>query len=71
MFVKEYVIKLREEGLMGKQIAEKLSVSVSMVTQYEKENYNPSLETAKKVYKETGIALHPFGEENLKLEVNK
>ena len=71
MFVKEYIIKLREEGLMGKQIAEKLGVSVSMVTQYEKENYNPSLETAKKVYTETGIALHPFGEENLKLEVNK
>jgi len=71
MFVKEYIIKLREEGLIGKQIAEKLGVSVSMVTQYEKENYNPSLETSKKVYKETGIALHPFGEENLKLEVSK
>lgn len=71
MFVKEYINKLRDEGLLGKQIAEKLSVSVSMVTQYEKENYNPSLETAKKVYRETGIALHPFGEENLKIEVSK
>lgn len=71
MLIKEYVVSLRDNGLSNKDIANKLDVSVSMVSQYDKENYRPSLETAKKVFKESGIALHPFGVDNLKYELER
>ena len=74
MKVGEFIENLRQEyGMTSKEISIKLGVSVSMVCQYEQNNYNPSLATAKKVYMDYKIALHPFGEDNLKeeLELNK
>lgn len=71
MLVSEYIEELKASGSTSKEVASILGVSISMVTQYEKGSYNPSLESAKKVYRELKIALHPFGEENLQYEINK
>ena len=72
MRIGEFIESLREESnLSSKEISVKLGVSVSMICQYEQNNYNPSLATAIKVYRDYGIALHPFGEDNLKEELNK
>lgn len=71
MLIQEFVQTKLDEGVTPKELTSVLGVSISMVTQYKKGHYNASLETAKKVYKDYGIALHPFGEENLKLEIQE
>jgi len=71
MLVQDFVQSKIKEGCTPKEISKIMGVSVSMVTQYKKDHYYASLDTAKKVYKELGIALHPFGEANLQLEVEK
>lgn len=72
MQVSNFIESLREEkDCTSKEISKILGVSISMVCQYEQGHYKPSLATAKKVYKSHKIALHPFGEDNLQLEIDK
>jgi len=70
-FIQTYIETLTNKGLIGRDIAKKLDVSVSMVSSYKLHNYNPSLIVAKKVYKEENIVLHPYSEESLKYEISK
>ena len=72
MQVSEFIESIREEHQMtSKEISKRLGVSISMVCQYEGGHYNPSLQVAKKIYKDYKVAIHPFGEDNLKLEIEK
>lgn len=70
-FIEEYVSTKLENGELGREIADSLGVSVSMVSSYKKGEYNPSLSVAKHVYKNEGIVFHPFSEAGLKLEIEK
>lgn len=67
--IQEYVAKQLEE-LTSIELKDKLGVSLSMISSYKK-SYNPSLEVAKRVYKQDNIILHPFAEESLKYELSK
>jgi len=67
--IQDYIVE-QLETLDSKAVADKLQVSLSMISSYKKA-YNPSLEVAKRVYKEDGVALHPYSEAALKYEINK
>ena len=69
--IKDYVNSLVDEGIEGGEIAQKLGVSVSMVSSYKLHSYNPSLQVAKHVYETEGIVFHPFSEDSLKYEIEK
>ena len=69
--VQEYIKSLEVEGLSGKEIAEKLGVSASMISTYKHNDYNPSISVAKKVSSEENITLHPFDTISLEYEINK
>lgn len=71
MFIKDYIVHHLDEGVSSKDLANKLGISISMLTAYKLHNYNASLEVAKRVYLVDGVVLHPFSEEALKYEVNK
>ncbi len=62
--IQEYV-KTLSESTSSQEIADKLGISVSMVSHYKK-GYNASIEVAVKVYKTEKIVLFPFSEEALK-----
>jgi len=70
-FIEEYVNTLVDDNKQGFEIAERLGVSVSMVSSYKKGEYNPSITVAMYVYKNEGIVFHPFSEESLKFEIKK
>ena len=70
-FISEYVISLTDTGIPGVEIAEKLGVSVSMVSSYKSGSYNPSITVAKRIYVDEGITFHPFSEDSLKFEILK
>jgi predicted transcriptional regulator len=68
MKIQGLLVKLKEEdGLNDAEIANKLSISKSMVCAYKK-GYNASYDVAKYVYKTMGIVLFPFSEEGVKDE---
>jgi len=71
VLVQAYIQSLEDEGLNGREIAEKLGVSTSMISTYKHNDYNPSISVAKKVFKDENITLHPFATESLELELNK
>jgi len=71
MKIEDYVNKKFEEDQLGREIAEHLGISVSMVSAYRKGDYNPSLEVAKKIYAMEGIVFHPFSKEGLEEEIRK
>lgn len=71
VLVQSYIESLESEGLNGREIAEKLGVSTSMISTYKHNDYNPSISVAKKVYKDVKITLHPFSTESLEHEINK
>jgi len=71
MQIAEYVAQLVDNGIQGIEIAEKLGVSVSMVSSYKGGSYNPSLTVAKRVYLDEGLVFHPFSENGLKHEIAK
>lgn len=70
-YIADYIIEKVDSGMSGYEIADELGVSVSMVSSYKHNNYNPSIGVAKKVYVDTNIVLHPFSEESLKIEITK
>jgi len=65
MRIQELIAKLQEEGNNTNQIANKLKVSQSMVSQYKK-GYNASLAVAIEAYKLGYGTLFPFSTEALK-----
>ena len=67
--VQEYVSKQLEE-LTSVELKRKMGVSLSMLSAYKK-SYNPSLDVAKRVYKQDNVVLHPFSEESLKFELKE
>jgi len=71
VLVQTYIQSLEEEGLNGRDIAEKLGVSTSMISTYKHNDYNPSISVAKKVLQDVNITLHPFSKESLQHEINK
>lgn len=71
ILVQTYIQSLDEEGMTGREIAETLGVSTSMISTYKHNDYNPSITVAKKVYNDSKITLHPFDTESLKYEINK
>jgi len=71
VFVKDYVEELFSSGKSGNEIANDMSISVSMVSSYRRQHYNPSLTVAKTVYEQTKVVLHPFSEESLQFELSK
>jgi transcriptional regulator with XRE-family HTH domain len=62
--IQEYIKELSEKH-SSQEIADKLGISVSMVSHYKK-GYNASIEVAVKVYKAEKLVLFPFSEEALK-----
>lgn len=68
-FIQDYIAKHVEAGEQSRDIARVLGVSVSMVSAYKKWEYNPSIDVAKKVYKDFKVVLHPFAEESLQHEL--
>lgn len=71
IIVQAYIESLESEGFNGREIADKLGVSSSMISTYKHNDYNPSITVAKKVYKDENITLHPFATESLQYELNK
>lgn len=71
ILITKYISNLIDNGMQGIDIANKLGVSVSMVSSYKAGSFNPSITVAKKVYLEEGIIFHPFSEESLKYEIEK
>jgi len=69
VFIKEYVASQLEE-ITSIELAEKLGVSVSMISAYKK-SYNPSLAVAIRAYTADIVVLHPFAEESLKYELGE
>lgn len=69
--IQELVKELVDSGETSNEIASYLSISVSMVSAYKKQSYNPSITVAKTVYTKSQIVLHPFSEESLQLEIAK
>ena len=69
-FIKKYVEDKVASGMLGREIAIDLGISVMMVSQYKNWEYFPSIAVAKRVYTNEGIVLHPFSEESLKYEIN-
>jgi len=69
IFIKEYVVSQLEE-ITSIELAEKLCVSVSMISAYKK-SYNPSLAVALRAYDVDKVILHPFAEESLKYELGE
>lgn len=69
--VQDYIKELEAEGLKTTEIAIRLGVSQPMVSSYRTEGFNCNLKTAKFVYRDYGVVLHPFAEESLKFELNK
>lgn len=67
--IQNYVAEQLEE-LTSIELKDKLGVSLSMISSYKK-SYNPSLDVAKRIYKEDNVVLHPFAEESLKYELTK
>lgn len=69
--VQDYIKQLEEEGLKTIDIAIRLGVSQPMVSSYRTEGFNCNLKTAKFVYRDYGVVLHPFAEESLRYELDK
>lgn len=67
--VQDYIKELEAEGLKTTEIAIRLGVSQPMVSSYRTEGFNCNLKTAKFVYRDYGVVLHPFAEESLKFEL--
>jgi len=68
--IKDYI----EEQLLtyeSKDLAPRLKVSISMLSSYKRQGYNPSITVAKTVYTLDKVVLHPFSEESLKYELEK
>lgn len=70
MFIKDYVYSQLEEYTSA-ELAQRLKISIAMLSSYKTQDYKPSITVAKTVYKLDGIALHPFSEESLQFEVKK
>ena len=71
MKIQDYVNEKFANDWLGREIAEHLGISVSMVSAYRKGDYNPSLDVAKKIYIMDGIVFHPFSEAGIKEEIRK
>jgi len=71
MQIADYVAQLVDKGIQGIEIAEKLGVSVSMVSSYKGGSYNPSITVAKRIFTTDGIVFHPFSKSGLQLEIAK
>lgn len=71
VIVQDYITSLEDEGMKGKEIADTLGVSTSMISTYKHNDYNPSISVAKKVYSDSKITLHPFATESLLYEIDK
>jgi len=68
--IEDYLQELHDEGKPTKDLAKMLELTPAMISQYRlKRGYKPSITVAKRVYKITGLALHPFSEESLKYEL--
>lgn len=70
VFVKDYILS-KLESKTSVEVSHELGVSLSMLSSYKNQGYKPSISVAKRVYGLDGVVLHPFGEESLKLEINK
>jgi len=70
MFIKDY-LEEKEKQLDNATIANKLGISVAMISSYKRKGFNPSLSVAKRVYLLEGIVLHPYSEKGLKFEIEK
>ena len=69
-FVKQYILE-QLEIYESKELAPRLGVSISMLSSYKCQGYNPSLTVAKTVYTLDKVVLHPFSEESLQFELEK
>ncbi len=67
--IQEYVAEQLTE-LTSIELKDKLGVSLSMLSSYKK-SFNPSLDVAKRIYKQDKVILHPFAEESLKYELGE
>lgn len=71
LLVQDYIKQLEAEGLKSTEIATMLGVSQPMVSSYRTEGFNCNLKTAKYVYRDYRVVLHPFAEESLEFELSK
>lgn len=69
-FIKDYVYQELNE-FTSQQLANRLNISVAMLSSYKTQGYNPSISVAMIVYKLDNTVLHPFSEESLKFEIEK
>lgn len=69
-FIKEYILE-QLETFDSKELANRLKVSVAMLSNYKHQGYNPSITVAKTVYTLDKVVLHPFSEESLQFEIGK
>ena len=69
-FVRDYILEKLEDETSA-ELSQRLMVSLSMLSSYKHQGFNPSLNVAMTVYMQEGIALHPFSEESLKFEIKK
>ncbi len=69
-FVQDYIKKKLEDSTFD-ALANELGISAPMINNYNKGEYNPSLNTAKKIYTHDGTVLHPFSEDSLIFEIEK
>lgn len=68
IFIKDYVYQQLEDYTSA-ELAQRLKISIAMLSTYKTQSYKPSLTVAKTVYQLDGIALHPFSEESLRYEI--
>jgi predicted transcriptional regulator len=63
--IRTFIKDLQSKGHNNAEIAQKLGLSPSMVSQYVNHDYNPTLETARAIYKQFGVHLYPFSKKAL------
>lgn len=63
MHIKSFVEQqLKMQGIPQYKLAAQLNISAAMLSSYLRQGNNPSLETARIVYKMFGVTLYPFSE---------
>ena len=60
---------IQNQGMNATEVANKLKMSKSMISEYRKNRFLASIDVAMLVYMLDGVVLHPFSEESLKHEI--
>ena len=68
--IQEY-IKSELEERRADEVADRLGISVPMISSYKTQGYNPSIRVAMKVYMLDNVVLLPFSKEGLEHEIKK